>query len=93
MVAVQNVLERWGQIPPRRGRGGYLPRPVRSPQRERPGSVPGQEGNRVKIPHPFRRAARRRKVRQVRRKIAAARRIDVETDAMLARLPRKGTPR
>jgi len=47
----------------------------------------------VKITHPFRRAARRRKARQVRRKIANARRIDVETDAMLARLPRKGTPR
>ncbi len=46
----------------------------------------------MKLTHPFRRAARRRKARQVRRKIASARRIDVETDAMLARLPRKGTP-
>jgi len=47
----------------------------------------------VKLTHPFRRAARRRKARQVRRKIASARQVVAETDAMLARLPRKGTPR
>jgi hypothetical protein len=47
----------------------------------------------VKLTLPFRRAAARRKARQVRRKIANARQVDVETDAMLARLPRKRTPR
>ena len=49
--------------------------------RDRPGR---KEGNRVKI-HPLRRAAGRRRARQVRRKLANARRIDADTSAMLAR--------
>ena len=68
-----------------------------SPFQIRPNATAGhgarpRKETRVKITLPFRRAAARRKARQVRRKIASARRIVVETDAMLARLPRKGTP-